>query len=108
MTENIEDAQVIETIAENTPATPDATTAFIIIKQNNNDWYATADLSTAITVDREATVDDIKHGCQDIVDSMNQNAIAYQVMALLKPIVEDSDDSVASSIKQALQERDIL
>ena len=29
-------------------------------------------------------------------------------MALLKPIVEDSDDSVASSIKQALQERDIL
>jgi len=107
LTENIEDAQVIETIAENTPAAPDAT-AFIIIKQNNNDWYATADLSTAITVDREATVDDIKHGCQDIVDSMNQSAIAYQVMALLKPIVEDSDDSVASSIKQALQERDIL
>jgi hypothetical protein len=59
-------------------------TAFIVIKQPNGDWYATADLSTVQTVERQATVDDIKHGCQDIVDSMLQTNTAYQVLDLVK------------------------
>ena len=88
--EVIEDAVVIpESIAENVP-TEDSSggiTAFIIVKKPTGDWYATADLSTTLTVDREATLDDIKHGCQDIVDSMNQSAIAYQVLDLIKPLI---------------------
>lgn len=88
--EVIEDAVVIpeEGIAENIPADDNGgITAFIIVKRPSGDWYATADLSTTLTVDRQASLDDIKHGCQDIVDSMNQSAIAYQVLDLIKPLI---------------------
>jgi hypothetical protein len=63
---------------------PSGVTAFIIIKKPAGDWYATADLSTNILVERQATMDDIKHGCQDVVDSMFQTNIAYQIMDLVQ------------------------
>ncbi len=89
--EVVEDAVVIpEGIAENQPTEENGgITAFIIVKKPTGDWYATADLATTLTVDRQATLDDIKHGCQDIVDSMNQAAIAYQVLDLIKPLISD-------------------
>jgi hypothetical protein len=58
-------------------------TAFIIVKKPSGDWYATADLKTNIMVDRQATMDDMKHGCQDVVDSMFQTSIAYQVTEMV-------------------------
>ena len=63
---------------------PQGVTAFIIIKNPDGSWYATADLSQHLLVERKASLDDIKHGCQDVVDSMFQTNIAYQVMDMVK------------------------
>ena len=81
-------------------------TAFIIVKKPSGDWYATADLKTNIMVDRQATMDDMKHGCQDVVDSMFQTSIAYQVTemvtAALKAQNQDQPQPLRHPVSQGI------
>lgn len=91
MSEEIIDVDPIE--VELTPeqvlgAPEEGTTAFLVIKRPNNaGWYATANLNVRPNIQRPAEMEDIKHGCRDIVDSMQQTDISYQVLNLVKDML---------------------
>ena len=122
MTENIEDATVLNEAPEETidlgelnPEDlgikgPDGVTAFLIIKKESGDWYATAELGMKPNIQRPASMEDIKHGCQDIVESMLQTNIAFTVTNMLKGYLAtpEAEKDVSSSIREALAQRDIL
>jgi hypothetical protein len=84
-------------------------TAFLIVKRQDGSFFATADLGEAIKIDRAANRQDMKHGCQDILDiisySDQSNMTAGLIMEILKP---KEEETVAGSIREALDERGIL
>lgn len=88
--------------------TSDAT-AFLIVKRQDGSFFATADLGESIKIDRVATRQDMKHGCQDILDiivySDQANMTASLILEVLKP---KEEETVAGSIREALDDRGIL
>lgn len=98
MSEEIIDAEDIniELTAEQLLGDPEeGATAFLVIKRPNNaGWYATANLNVRPKIDRPAEMEDIKHGCRDIVDSMNQTDISYQVLNMVKGLLAKPDNQI--------------
>jgi hypothetical protein len=84
-------------------------TAFLIVRRQNGTFYATPNLDETITVDRVANRQDMKHGCRDILDIINYvdeaGVTAEVILDLLRPPAEET---VAGSIREALDERGIL
>jgi hypothetical protein len=71
---------------------PEGATAFLVIKRPNNaGWYATANLNVRPKIERPAEMEDIKHGCRDITDSMNNADIAHQVLHMVKDVLAAQD-----------------
>ena len=88
---------------------PIETTAFLIIKRQDGTFYATADINEPLTIERAANRQDMKHGCRDILDIINYsdeaNITADVLLDLLRP---PAQETVAGSIREALDERGIL
>ncbi len=88
--------------------TSDAT-AFLIVRRHDGTFYATANLAEDIKVERVANRQDMKHGCRDILDIINYSdeasVTAEVILDLLQPPAEET---VAGSIREALDERGIL
>lgn len=98
MSEEIIDAEDIniELTPEDVLGAPDeGTTAFLVIKRANNaGWYATANLNVRPKIERPAEMEDIKHGCRDITDSMMQTDIAHQVVNMTKDLLARQDNQL--------------
>lgn len=82
-----------------------AKTAFIVIQTANGSYYALNQLDTPIDVQHVASLQDMKVGCQEIRDAIYRTDIVNSVKAALEPKAEET---VSSSIRGALEERDIL
>jgi hypothetical protein len=84
-------------------------TAFLIVKRQDGSYFATADLGEPVKIDRVANRQDMKHGCRDILDIINYsdeaNMTASLILEILKP---KEEETVAGSIREALDERGIL
>ena len=84
-------------------------TAFLIVKRQDGSFFATADLGEAIKIDRVANRQDMKHGCRDILDIINHSDEANMTASLIMQLLEPKqEETVSSSIREALEERDIL
>lgn len=95
-----------EEVKETAEVTPiKAKTAFMVIQGENGAFYALNGLSTPVDVEHVATLQDMKIGCQEIRDAIYRTDIVNSVKALLEPKAEET---VSSSIRGALEERDIL
>ena len=94
MSEEIVEKQVVKAI-----------TAFMVIQAENGAFYAVNDLNTELDVQRKATLLDMKTGCREIGDAFIRTDIVNSVKALFAPKPEEP---VASSIREALDERGIL
>lgn len=96
MSEEIIDAEDIniELTPEQLMGSPEeGVTAFLVIKRSNGSgWYATANLDIRPKIERPATMEDIKHGCRDITDSMFQTDISYQVLNMVKDLNSKQDN----------------
>jgi len=82
-----------------------AITAFMVIQAENGAFYAVNDLNTELEVQRKATLLDMKTGCREIGDAFIRTDIINAVKGLLTP---KSEEPVATSIREALDERGIL
>ena len=93
-----------------TPETPELDeTAFIIIRREDGAFYATTDLSQVFKVKRPANRQDVKHGCQDILDVINHADVANASAELiLRQLMPKPEETVSGSIREALDERGIL
>jgi hypothetical protein len=91
MSEEIIDVEEVnvELTPEQLLGAPDeGTTAFLVIKRPNNaGWYATANLNVRPKIERPAEMEDMKHGCRDITDSMMQADIAHTVLNMTKDLL---------------------
>ena len=95
-------------MSEEQKSAPDAETAILLIKRFDGSWVASNDLSITLEVDRNATSQDVRTACQELLDSMVRNDLADEVVAKLANILTPAKDDPASLIRQALKERDIL
>ena len=85
------------------------TTAFIVVLRQDGSYYATVDLSTAIEVERDATRYEIKRGCSDILDVINQSDTAKMAAEMvIQAITPPQPETISGSIREALDERGIL
>ena len=90
---NTEDINIELTPEQILGAPEEGTTAFLVIKRPNNaGWYATANLNVRPNIQRPAEMEDIKHGCRDITDSMNNTDIAHQVLHMVKDVLAAQDN----------------
>ncbi len=82
-----------------------AKTAFMVVQAPNGSFYALNQLDTPVDAEHLATLQDMKVGCQEIRDAIYRTDIVNSVKALFAPKPEEP---VASSIREALDERGIL
>jgi hypothetical protein len=84
-------------------------TAFLVVKRQDGSFFATANLGETINIDREATRQDMKHGCRDILDIINYSDEANMTVELLLDALAPKEaETVSGSIREALDERGIL
>lgn len=86
----------------------DALTAFLIIRREDGSYFATTDLTTVVTVAREATRTEVKYGCADILDAIKNTDLINRLIDRLPSNTPAECEKTASSIRQALEERGIL
>lgn len=82
-----------------------AITAFMVIQAENGSFYAVNDITSDLEVQRKANFQDIKTGCREIGDAFLRTDIVNAIKPLLAPKPEET---VSSSIREALDERGIL
>lgn len=82
-----------------------AKTAFMVIQNENGMYYAVNDLESPINVQFKASVQDIKIGCREIVDAVARTDMYNLINAVL---AQNPQETVSSSIREALDERGIL
>lgn len=82
-----------------------AITAFMVIQAENGVFYAVNDITSELEVQRKANLQDIKFGCREIGDAFLRTDIVNAIKPLLAPKPEET---VSSSIREALDERGIL
>lgn len=88
---------------------PSHDSAFLIVKRHDGSYFATADLGESFELDRPANRQDIKHGCRDILDIINYSDEANMTADLiLQVLAPKQEETVAGSIREALDERGIL
>jgi hypothetical protein len=84
-------------------------TAFLVVRRKDGSFFATPDLSEIISIDQTASRQDIKHGCRDILDIINYSDEANMTADLiLQVLAPREEETVAGSIREALDERGIL
>jgi hypothetical protein len=96
---------VTEEIVDTPQEQPDAETAFIIVKELDGSFKATADLSTAILVNREANRADIRLACKELSEVISHEDLALAIASTLASYPQPSK-STAEAIRQALAERE--
>lgn len=90
-----------------TPEGWEVESAFIVFKRADGSFFATTDISTVATVNKAATIFDVKNGCQEILDTIRTDVITAAVKAAMAP-EPTQQEKVASSIRNRLQQEGIL
>lgn len=92
-------------MSEETNETIKAKTAFIVVQDLNGGYYALNSLDKSIEADHPATLQEMKVACQEIRDAVYRADIVNSVKAIFEA---KQQETVSSSIREALEERDIL
>lgn len=83
-----------------------AESAFLVIKHEDGNFTATADLSLELEVERDADERDITTGIRDLNRVIDRNDLVKALTEALKG--KKTEEEVQGSIRKALDERGIL
>lgn len=81
--EELQKQKAAELLAERDAAVEEVTTAFLIVQNQDGQWAAYADFADKdLTMDRQATLDDIIGGCENVKIGcqVQQSAISAVIM----------------------------
>jgi hypothetical protein len=106
MNENVNPQE--ETTADDPTEKAAADTAFLMIKDWDGIWKATTDLSLALTIERRANRNDVKTGCRDIHEFLNNVDVAAAVASKISAQNLSDTERAAQSVRQALSDRETL
>jgi len=84
-----------------------ATIAYLI-KELDGSYKMSTTLPEGLKPIAKASVQDIKIGCREILEVIERNTLADAVVSKLVAITQTESQKTASSIREALVERDIL
>lgn len=84
---------------------PQAETAFIVVREFDGSYRATADLEQAFIVNRVANLNDIRQASRDLLDKITEDSIAETVANKLAGMRSTDSERATKSIKEALEGR---
>lgn len=85
--------------------TPRYPTAFLVIKDADGSWLVTTDLTKEFAIDVLATRQDIRIGCQEIANVVQQQDLALTVISLLNENSQPDSQQVAAKMRDAISRR---
>lgn len=83
-------------------------TAFLVIKRQDGSFYATVNLEEPISLERPATVRDVRVGCRELAELLSNSELAQLIVDKLGQNGTSDSERASSSIRQALQDKGIL
>jgi biotin-(acetyl-CoA carboxylase) ligase len=83
-------------------------TAILLVKEADGGFLAITDIGVDLEVERPANRADIKQACQEILDALHRDTLSEEIVNKLQKMGQTDSEKAASSIRQALEERDIL
>ena len=83
-------------------------TAFLIIRHEDGSYSATTDLSDIPAVSRKPNIYDIKHGCAEIMETIQLQALRSVVSTTMSEMGTSEGEKVSQAIRQSLQEKGLL
>jgi biotin-(acetyl-CoA carboxylase) ligase len=83
-------------------------TAILLVKEADGSFLAVTDIGIDLQVERPANRADIKQACQEILDALHRDTLSDEIVNKLHKMGQTGSEKAASSIRQALEERDIL
>lgn len=86
----------------------DVEAVFAIALRKDGTFFATTDVNTNFSPQRDATVLDVRRGCTDVLEVMSNNDLANLIVAKLAANNQSESERTASSIRQALSDKGIL
>ena len=87
---------------------PDAETAFLVVKEFDGSWSATADISAAMVISRAALRSDIKAGSREVSDFLIEDDLANTLLGKLQQSNGSDSSQRATEIRNALSDRNIM
>jgi hypothetical protein len=85
-----------------------AQTAILLVLEHDGSFKAITDLSVELELSRKATRQDIKTGCQEVLDAINRLDLAETIVSKLSNLHASDTEKATSSIREALQHKGIL
>lgn len=90
------------------PAEPDAATAFIVILQADGSAQISLDLTVPLTVEREATLLDVRRACDELLFNLrNQAAAENTVMLMHQTSQQLAEQARVAKLQQKLASKGI-
>jgi hypothetical protein len=83
-------------------------TAFIIVKEWDGGWRVVTDLSSTFTVARDADRADVKFGTGELSRFIERDEMSNMVVAKLSQGNKPESQATADSMRQALQDRNLM
>lgn len=95
------DDDVTEPATEETPApeptpTPDALTAFLVFVTHDGTVIATSELDNEVTIERAATIADMRRACQEVVHDINISLTSEQTAQHLQAMLQAAKEPTPS------------
>jgi phosphoribosylaminoimidazole carboxylase (NCAIR synthetase) len=87
---------------------PKVEAAILIVLKSDGTYSALNSIPVDLEINRQATRQEIKTGCFEIVEAIQRDAIAEAVTAKLSKLAQSDSEKASSSIRQALESKGIL
>ena len=87
---------------------PDAETAFLVVKEFDGSWSATANINAPLIITRPALRADIKAGSREVSDFLVEDDLANTLLGKIQQNNISDSSQRATEIRNALSDRNIL
>jgi hypothetical protein len=74
-----------EATTESAPEIPTFETGFLVVKSNTGSWHVLTDLSAALKIEREVSLNEVRVGSSEVSYSLGQQQLAALIITALAP-----------------------
>jgi uncharacterized protein with PhoU and TrkA domain len=79
--------------------------AFLMVQEQDGSWTAVSDITQPFETERLASVLDIKHACQQVLDVVTAQEIADLILREIKQGYVEDSQRISASMRDAINRR---
>lgn len=79
--------------------------AFLMVQEQDGSWTAVSDITQAFETERLASVLDMKHGCQQVLDVITTQELADLIVGQIKRSSIEDSQRISTSMRDAISRR---